>query len=57
VACGHSLGGVQHTAFPTIAQVSGTANNTSGNKFFDTTFEVYDNKMYVSGDDVLSIED
>jgi hypothetical protein len=57
VACGHSLGGVQHTAFPTIAQVSGTANNTSGNKFFDTTFEVYDNKMYLSGDDVLSIED
>jgi hypothetical protein len=47
VACGHSLGGVQNTAFPFTAQAPGTANNTSGNEFFDTTFTIFDNKMCV----------
>jgi hypothetical protein len=45
VACGHSMGGVQNTAFPFTAQAPGTVNNTSGNEFFDTTFTVFDNKM------------
>jgi hypothetical protein len=42
------MGGVQHTAFPTVAQAPGTDNNTSGNEFFDTTFDRFDNKMYVA---------
>jgi hypothetical protein len=41
------MGGVQNTAFPTIAQAPGTANNTSGNEFFDTTFATFDNTMCV----------
>jgi hypothetical protein len=41
------MGGVQNTAFPTVAQAPGTANNTSGNEFFDTTSTIFDNKMYI----------
>ncbi|KAH8101425.1 heme peroxidase [Cristinia sonorae] len=45
VACGHTFGGVQHTAFPDIAPPSNDANNTSGNAPFDSTFVEFDNKI------------
>ena len=48
VACGHTFGGVQNTAFPTIVPPSTDPNNTSGAQHFDSTFVQFDNKMYVA---------
>ena len=48
VACGHTFGGVQNVAFPTIVDPSTDPNNTSGNAHFDSTFTHFDNKVYVS---------
>ncbi|TCD65073.1 hypothetical protein EIP91_003275 [Steccherinum ochraceum] len=45
VACGHSFGGVQNVAFPTIVPPSNDPNNTSGNAPFDSTFTEFDNKV------------
>lgn len=45
VACGHSFGGVQHTAFPDIADSSSDPENTSGNARFDTTATHFDNNV------------
>ncbi|TCD65071.1 hypothetical protein EIP91_003273 [Steccherinum ochraceum] len=45
VACGHSFGGVQNVAFPTIVPPSDDPNNTSGNQHFDSTFTQFDNKI------------
>ena len=47
VACGHTFGGVQNVAFPTIVDPSSDPDNTSGNSHFDSTFVQFDNKMYV----------
>ncbi|KZV81679.1 heme peroxidase [Exidia glandulosa HHB12029] len=53
VACGHSLGGVQHDSFPDIVPPTNDPdNNASGNVHFDSTFDNFDNKIatdYVSG--------
>ena len=47
VACGHTFGGVQNVAFPTIVEPSTDPNNTSGNVPFDSTDVQFDNKVYV----------
>jgi hypothetical protein len=49
VACGHSLGGVQNAAFPTIVPGStATSDNPDGQAAFDSSVTTYDNRMYVS---------
>ncbi|KAH8101285.1 heme peroxidase [Cristinia sonorae] len=52
VACGHTLGGVQHSTFPEIAPPSTAPDNTDGNARFDSQFDQFDNKVvteYLSG--------
>jgi hypothetical protein len=52
VACGHTIGGVQHSAFPTIVPPSDNPMNTLGNVHFDSTFAAFDNHIateYVRG--------
>ncbi|KAH8088913.1 heme peroxidase [Cristinia sonorae] len=44
-ACGHTFGGIQHSAFPDIAPPSSDSRNTDGNAPFDTTFAHFDNKI------------
>ncbi|PVF94576.1 heme peroxidase [Serendipita vermifera] len=46
VACGHSIGGVHHTAFPEIVPPpTDPRTNEEGVQHFDSTFDVYDNKV------------
>jgi hypothetical protein len=47
VACGHTIGGVQNSAFPTIVPPSTDPANTVGNVHFDTSFQAFDNHVYV----------
>lgn len=47
VACGHTFGGVQHTAFPDIVPASTSTNNTQGDVLFDSTGSHFDNNMLV----------
>ncbi|CAL1715556.1 unnamed protein product [Somion occarium] len=52
IACGHSFGSVQNTAFPDIIPPSTDPHDTSGNVHFDSTFDHFDNKIvteYLSG--------
>jgi hypothetical protein len=48
VACGHTVAGVQHRFFPTIVPPSSDPNNLEGNVHLDSTFDKFDNAMYVS---------
>lgn len=44
VACGHTFGGVQQTAFPTIVPASAVSgDNTDGQVTFDSTPVTFDN--------------
>ncbi|KAH8101441.1 putative L-ascorbate oxidase [Cristinia sonorae] len=45
VACGHSIGGVQHEAFPDVVPPSDDPQNTSGNSKFDSTGTLFDNRI------------
>ena len=45
VACGHTFGGVQNVAFPSIVDPSTDPENTSGNVHFDSNFTQFDNKV------------
>lgn len=47
VSCGHTFGGVQNTAFPTIVPPSSDPNDTEGDVLFDTTGAHFDNNMQV----------
>jgi hypothetical protein len=49
VACGHTIGGVQHAAAPDIVPASAVDPelNPDGNLVFDSSFDVFDNKMCV----------
>lgn len=47
VACGHSFGGVQHTAFPDTVDASSDPHNTDGNAPFDSTLAAFDNNVSV----------
>ncbi|KAJ7634362.1 heme peroxidase [Roridomyces roridus] len=52
VACGHTFGGVQHAAFPTIVGELNDPQDTQDVAHFDTTFVHFDNNVateYVSG--------
>lgn len=47
VACGHTIGGVHETEFPTVvAGLINSDNNTSGMQHFDDSFSKFDNHMY-----------
>lgn len=46
IACGHTIGGVQNTAFPTIVPASTDLDDIDGHATFDSTF-TYDNRMSV----------
>jgi hypothetical protein len=50
VACGHTIGGVQHAAFPDVVPKKNVnkKNNPGGNMVFDQTFAAFDNHMCVS---------
>ncbi|KZV95573.1 heme peroxidase [Exidia glandulosa HHB12029] len=45
VACGHTFGGVQHTAFSDIVPDLGDPNDLDSNAPFDSTFVSFDNKI------------
>jgi catalase (peroxidase I) len=46
VACGHTIGGVQSKFFPTIVPSNiQNKNNLDGNVPFDSSFDVFDNRM------------
>ncbi|KAJ7662949.1 heme peroxidase [Mycena rosella] len=52
IACGHSFGGVQHTAFPDLVPELNDTTNTQSAVHFDTTFTNFDNnvaKEYIAG--------
>ncbi|KAJ6497776.1 heme peroxidase [Mycena sanguinolenta] len=52
VACGHSFGGVQHAAFPTIVPEQDDPTDTQSVQHFDTTFANFDNNVaseYIAG--------
>jgi catalase (peroxidase I) len=51
VACGHTIGGVQHAAFPDVVpkKVVNKKKNPDGNMIFDQTFAAFDNHMYAPG--------
>lgn len=47
VACGHTIGGVHETEFPTVVTgLINSDNNTSGMQHFDDSFSKFDNHMY-----------
>lgn len=54
IACGHSFGSVQNTAFPDIIPPSTDPHDTSGNVHFDSTFDHFDNKMLVCSFPLMS---
>lgn len=46
VACGHTVGGVHHTAFPDIVKApADPVANAEGVQRFDSTFDSFDNKV------------
>ncbi|KAF8180537.1 heme peroxidase [Mycena galopus ATCC 62051] len=45
VACGHTFGGVQHDAFPTIVPELNDTNDTESVAHFDSTFIHFDNNI------------
>ncbi|KAJ7636412.1 heme peroxidase [Roridomyces roridus] len=52
VACGHTFGGVQHSAFPNIVNDFNTTDDSEGVLHFDTTPITFDNNVateYISG--------
>ncbi|KAF8175627.1 heme peroxidase [Mycena galopus ATCC 62051] len=52
VACGHTFGGVQQAAFPTIVPDLNDPNNTESVQHFDSTFVTFDNNVaseYIAG--------
>ncbi|KAH7101145.1 heme peroxidase [Auriculariales sp. MPI-PUGE-AT-0066] len=52
VACGHTFGGVQHTAFPDLVPELNDPENTESNAPFDSTFVTFDNNVaseYIAG--------
>ncbi|KZV81700.1 heme peroxidase [Exidia glandulosa HHB12029] len=52
VACGHTIGGVQHTALPDIVPELNDPNNEDSNALFDSTGTAFDNNVardYMAG--------
>lgn len=45
IACGHSFGGVQHSAVPTAVPDLKNPSNPDGQVTFDSTPATFDNKM------------
>jgi hypothetical protein len=45
IACGHTFGGVQHTAFPEIVPDLQDHDNLDSNVHFDSTVGTFDNNV------------
>jgi hypothetical protein len=48
VACGHTIGGVHQVDFPLSVEGAITSSNPDGVVHFDSTFDSFDNRMFVA---------